>query len=184
MLYEFINATKHKLFCSQRVAKTLCGAIMLQRVSRVKIRGEGGLEAQSQVKRRQTLIWTPMIALESADFLILLLHASWRSIFILILWSPDDISLRMWMLFLSTYRVVNWVHPYLDYTLRDYSRLDYSWLDKRHLDYLWCFDYRRLDYFGPQGRFDYKDIWTIAVWTTKTNRLKIFRMLGLTEISY
>ena len=141
VLYELINATKHKLFCSQRVAKTLCGAIMLQRVSRVKIRGEGGLEAQSQVKRRQTLIWTPMIALESADFLILLLHASWRSIFILILWSPDDISLRMWMLFLSTYRVVNWVHPYLDYTLMDYSRLDYLWLD-------------------------YKDIWTIAIWTT------------------
>ena len=61
------------------------------------------------------------------------------------------------MLFLSTYRVVNWVHPYLDYTLRDYSRLDYSWLDKRHLDYLLCLDYRRLDYFGLQGRLDYKD---------------------------
>ena len=29
---------------------------------------------------------------------------------------------------------------------------------------------------------DYKDIWTIAVWTTKTNRLKVFRPLGLTEI--
>ena len=29
---------------------------------------------------------------------------------------------------------------------------------------------------------DYKDIWTIAVWTTKTNRLKVFRLLGLTEI--
>ena len=43
-------------------------------------------------------------------------------------------------------------------------------------------DYRRLDYFGLQGRLDYKDIWTIAVWTTKTNRLKVFRPLGLTEI--
>ena len=43
-------------------------------------------------------------------------------------------------------------------------------------------DYRRLDYFGLQGCLDYKDIWTIAVWTTKTNRLKIFRTLGLTEI--
>ena len=43
-------------------------------------------------------------------------------------------------------------------------------------------DYRRLDYFGLQGRLDYKDIWTTAVWTTKTNRLKVFRQLGLTEI--
>ena len=50
-------------------------------------------------------------------------------------------------------------------------------LDYRHLDY------RRLDYFGLQGRLDYKDIWTTAVWTTKTNRLKVFRPLGLTEIS-
>ena len=41
-------------------------------------------------------------------------------------------------------------------------------LDYRHLDY------RRLDYFGLQGRLDYKDIWTTAVWTTKTNRLKVF----------
>ena len=44
-------------------------------------------------------------------------------------------------------------------------------------------DYRRLDYFGLQGRLDYKDIWTTAVWTTQTNRLKVFRPLGLTEIS-
>ena len=44
-------------------------------------------------------------------------------------------------------------------------------LDYRHLDY------RRLDYFGLQGRSDYKDIWTTAVWTTKTNRLKVFRQL-------
>ena len=43
-------------------------------------------------------------------------------------------------------------------------------------------DYHRLDYFGLQRRLDYKDIWTIAVWTTKTNRLKVFRLLGLTEI--
>ena len=50
-------------------------------------------------------------------------------------------------------------------------------LDYRHLDY------RRLDYFGLQGRLDYKDIWTTAVWTTQTNRLKVFRPLGLTEIS-
>ena len=27
------------------------------------------------------------------------------------------------------------------------------------------------------------DIWTTAVWTTKTNRLKVFILLGLTEIS-
>ena len=46
-----------------------------------------------------------------------------------------------------------------------------------------CMDYRRLDYFGLHGRLDYKDIWTTAVWTTKTNRLKVFRPLGLTEIS-
>ena len=39
-------------------------------------------------------------------------------------------------------------------------------------------DYRRLDYFGLQGRLDYKDIWTTADWTTKTNRLKVFRPLG------
>ena len=167
VLYELINATKHKLFCSQRVAKTLCGAIMLQRVSRVKIRGEGGLEAQSQVKRRQTLIWTPMIALESADFLILLLHASWRSIFILILWSPDDISLRMWMLFLSTYRVVNWVHPYLDYTLHVWTIHD--WTSAIWTTY---------------------DVWTIAVWTildyrdvwtTRTFGLPPFGLLRQTD---
>ena len=44
-------------------------------------------------------------------------------------------------------------------------------LDYRHLDY------HRLDYFGLQGRLDYKDIWT-----TNTNRLKIFTPLGPTEI--
>ena len=92
------------------------------------------------------------------------------------------------------------VHPCLDYTLMDYTLMDYSWLDYRHLDYLWHLDYRRLDYFRLQGRSDYKDIWTIAIWTTydvwtiaiwtildykdiwtipvwntKTNRLTIFR---------
>ena len=51
-----------------------------------------------------------------------------------------------------------------------------------HLDYR-RLDYHRLDYFGLQGRLDYKDIWTTAVWTTQTNRLKVFRPLGLTEIS-
>ena len=29
---------------------------------------------------------------------------------------------------------------------------------------------------------DYRDVWTIPVWTTKTNRLKVFRQLGVTEI--
>ena len=43
-------------------------------------------------------------------------------------------------------------------------------------------DYRRLDYFGLQGRLDYKDIWTTAVWTTKTNRLKVFRPLGMIDL--
>ena len=57
------------------------------------------------------------------------------------------------------------VHPCLDYTLMDYTLMDYSWLDYRHLDYLWHLDYRRLDYFRLQGRSDYKDIWTIAIWT-------------------
>ena len=51
-----------------------------------------------------------------------------------------------------------------------------GYLDYCHLDY------HRLDYFGLQGRLDYKDIWTTAVWTTQTNRLKVFRPLGLTEI--
>merc|ERR1712107_922613 len=50
-----------------------------------------------------------------------------------------------------------------------------------HLDYR-RIDYHRLDYFGLHGRLDYKDIWTIAVWTTKTNRLKVFRLLGLTDM--
>ena len=58
----------------------------------------------------------------------------------------------------------------LDYTLMDYSHLDY-----RHLDYLWLMDYPHLYYLN------YKDIWTIAVWTNNFLTLysSILSVLGL-----
>ena len=69
------------------------------------------------------------------------------------------------------------VHPCLDSTLIDYSRLDYSWLDNHHLDYLWCLDYRRWDYFRLQGHLDYKDIWTTPVWTTPVWTILDYRVV-------
>ena len=64
----------------------------------------------------------------------------------------------------------NRLHACLDYTLIDHSILDY----------------RHLDYRGLQGHLNYKDIWTVALWTNNFLTLysSIWSVLGLFEPFY